>query len=94
MQAWQGNICLDNYFTGRKIKIIHCAGHPRFELSRHDVTEQIKVEVDRIGHLAGTTSPVHYQFNPVKTAETSFFGTIKMLGLALTLRVGARLPLD
>ena len=56
--------------------------HPRFELIRHDVTEPIKLEVDRIWHLACPASPVHYQFNPVKTAKTSFLGTYNMLGLA------------
>lgn len=84
-------ICLDNYFTGRKANIARWIGHPRFELIRHDVTEPIKLEVDRIWHLACPASPIHYQFNPVKTAKTSFFGTYNMLGLAR--RVGARLLL-
>ncbi len=84
-------ICLDNYFTGRKANIARWIGHPRFELIRHDVTEPIKLEVNRIWHLACPASPIHYQFNPVKTAKTSFLGTYNMLGLAR--RVGARLLL-
>ena len=84
-------ICLDNYFTGRKDNIRQWIGHPNFELIRHDVTEPIKLEVDRIWHLACPASPVHYQYNPIKTAKTSFLGTYNMLGLAR--RVGARLLL-
>ena len=91
MKAGEEVICLDNYFTGRKQNIAHWIGNPRFELIRHDVTEPIKLEVDRIWHLACPASPVHYQFNPVKTAKTSFIGTYNMLGLAR--RVGARLLL-
>ena len=91
MDAGEEVICLDNYFTGRKANITQWMGHPRFELIRHDVTEPIKLEVDRIWHLACPASPVHYQFNPVKTAKTSFIGTYNMLGLAR--RVGARLLL-
>ena len=91
MEAGDEVICLDNYFTGRKANIARWIGHPRFELIRHDVTEPIKLEVDRIWHLACPASPIHYQFNPVKTAKTSFFGTYNMLGLAR--RVGARLLL-
>ena len=75
-------ICLNNYFTGRKVNIRRWISHPNFELIRHDVTEPIKLEVDRIWHLACPASPVHYQFNPVKTAKTSFLGTYNMLGLA------------
>ena len=88
MEAGDEVICLDNYFTGRKANIARWIGHPRFELIRHDVTEPIKLEVDRIWHLACPASPIHYQFNPVKTAKTSFLGTYNMLGLAR--RVGAR----
>lgn len=84
-------ICVDNYFTGRKDNIRHWISHPNFELIRHDVTEPIRLEVDRIWHLACPASPVHYQFNPIKTAKTSFLGTYNMLGLAR--RVGARLLL-
>tara|TARA_Y100000589_G_C27145327_1_gene626520 strand:- start:584 stop:1468 length:885 start_codon:yes stop_codon:yes gene_type:complete len=91
MDAGEEVICLDNYFTGRKSNISHWIGHPRFELIRHDVTEPIQLEVDRIWHLACPASPVHYQFNPIKTAKTSFLGTYNMLGLAR--RVGARLLL-
>ena len=64
-------ICLDNYFTGRKENIRPWIGHPNFELIRHDVTEPIKLEVDRIWHLACPASPVHYQFNPIKTERFS-----------------------
>ena len=88
MQAGEEVICLDNYFTGRKANISNWIGHPNFELIRHDVTEPIKLEVDRIWHLACPASPIHYQFNPIKTAKTSFLGTYNMLGLAR--RVGAR----
>ena len=91
MESGQEVICLDNYFTGRKHNVLHWIGHPRFELIRHDVTEPIRLEVDRIWHLACPASPVHYQFNPVKTAKTSFLGTYNMLGLAR--RVNARLLL-
>ena len=91
MEAGDEVICLDNYFTGRKANIARWIAHPRFELIRHDVTEPIKLEVDRIWHLACPASPIHYQFNPVKTAKTSFLGTYNMLGLAR--RVGARLLL-
>ncbi len=91
IEAGDEVICLDNYFTGRKANIARWIGHPRFELIRHDVTEPIKLEVDRIWHLACPASPIHYQFNPVKTAKTSFLGTYNMLGLAR--RVGARLLL-
>ena len=88
MQKDEEVICLDNYFTGRKSNISEWIGHPNFELIRHDVTEPIKLEVDRIWHLACPASPIHYQFNPIKTAKTSFLGTYNMLGLAR--RVGAR----
>ncbi len=91
MQAGDEVICLDNYFTGRKSNIAQWISHPRFELIRHDVTEPIKLEVDRIWHLACPASPIHYQMNPVKTAKISFLGTYNMLGLAR--RVGARLLL-
>ena len=88
MEAGEEVICLDNYFTGRKSNISKWVGHPNFELIRHDVTEPIKLEVDRIWHLACPASPIHYQLNPIKTAKTSFLGTYNMLGLAR--RVGAR----
>jgi len=91
MAAGEEVICLDNYFTGRKVNVAQWIGHPNFELIRHDVTEPIRLEVDRIWHLACPASPVHYQHNPIKTAKTSFIGTFNMLGLAR--RVGARLLL-
>ena len=91
IEAGEEVICLDNYFTGRKSNVSKWIGNPHFELIRHDVTEPIRIEVDRIWHLACPASPVHYQFNPIKTAKTSFLGTYNMLGLAR--RVGARLLL-
>ncbi len=75
-------ICMAIYFTVCKIDIVQWTDHPRFESSRHDVIEPIKFEVDQIWHLACPASPVHYQFNPVKTAKTSFNGIYDMLGLA------------
>lgn len=91
MEKGEEVLCLDNYFTGRKENVRRWIGHPNFELIRHDVTEPIKLEIDRIWHMACPASPVHYQFNPIKTAKTSFLGTYNMLGLAR--RVGARLLL-
>ncbi len=91
MKENQEVICLDNYFTGRKRNLAKWIGDPKFELIRHDVTIPIQLEVDRIWHLACPASPVHYQFNPIKTAKTSFLGTYNMLGLAR--RVGARILL-
>lgn len=91
MKAGDEVICLDNYFTGHKNNIKHWIGHPQFEMIRHDVTEPIRLEVDRIWHLACPASPIHYQFNPIKTAKTSFIGTHNMLGLAK--RLGARMLL-
>lgn len=89
----QGNevVCVDNYFTGRLKNIEHLRKNPRFEAIRHDVTEPILLEVEQIYHLACPASPVHYQFNPVKTIKTSVMGTINMLGLAK--RVRARILL-
>ena len=75
-------ICLDNFFTGRKENIVASAGQPNFELVRHDVTEPILLEVDQIYNLACPASPIHYQYNPVKTVKTNVMGTINMLGLA------------
>ena len=75
-------ICLDNYFTGSKRNIIHLLENPYFELVRHDVTEPYYIEVDEIYNLACPASPVHYQFNPIKTIKTSVMGAINMLGLA------------
>lgn len=81
-------ICLDNYFTGRKKNIEHLMGRSNFELMRHDVTFPVFVEVDRIYNLACPASPVHYQYNAVKTIKTSVMGAINVLGLAK--RVDAR----
>jgi len=75
-------ICLDNYFTGKKKKIIHLLKNPYFELIRHDVTHPFFIEVDEIYNLACPASPVHYQYNPIKTIKTSVMGAINMLGLA------------
>ncbi|MEB3286453.1 MAG: UDP-glucuronic acid decarboxylase family protein [Vampirovibrionales bacterium] len=82
-------ICLDNFFTGSKDNIVHLLDHPYFELLRHDVIQPILVEVDEVYNLACPASPVHYQFNPVKTVKTNVMGTINMLGLAK--RTGAKL---
>ena len=82
-------ICLDNFFTGSKNNIIHLMDSHRFELVRHDITEPILLEVDRIYNLACPASPIHYQYNPVKTTTTSVMGTINMLGMAK--RVKARI---
>lgn len=79
-------VCLDNFFTGSKQNIHHLLDNRRFELVRHDITEPILLEVDRIFNLACPASPVHYQFNPVKTVKTSVMGTINMLGLAKRVR--------
>jgi len=81
-------ICIDNFFTGTKKNTEPLMNHPNFELIRHDVTEPIKIEVDKIWHLACPASPIHYQFNPIKTTKTIFLGTYNMLGLAK--RVGAK----
>jgi UDP-glucuronate decarboxylase len=75
-------ICMDNYFTGKKKKIIHLLDNPYFELIRHDVTQPFFIEVDEIYNLACPASPVHYQYNPIKTIKTSVMGAINMLGLA------------
>ncbi len=75
-------VCLDNFFTGRKNNVRPLLENPAFEILRHDVTEPILLEVDRIYHLACPASPIHYQFNPVKTIKTNILGTINMLGLA------------
>ncbi len=84
-------ICLDNFYTGTKKNIYHWMDHPNFELVRHDITEPIRLEVERIYHLACPASPVHYQYNSIKTAKVSFLGTLNMLGLAK--RVKARILL-
>jgi UDP-glucuronate decarboxylase len=80
----EGNevLCLDNYFTGSKRNIIHLLENPFFEVVRHDVTSPYYVEVDEIYNLACPASPIHYQYNPIKTVKTSVMGAINMLGLA------------
>ncbi len=82
-------ICLDNYFTGNKRNILHLMGNPYFEVIRHDVTAPFFIEVDQIYNLACPASPVHYQYNPIKTVKTSVMGAINMLGLAK--RIHARI---
>ncbi len=80
----EGNqvLCLDNYFTGDKRNIVHLMDNHFFEIVRHDVTVPFYAEVDQIYNLACPASPVHYQFNPIKTTKTSVMGAINMLGLA------------
>lgn len=75
-------ICLDNYFTGSKKNIDHLINHPHFELVRHDIIEPYYAEVDQIYNLACPASPIHYQYNPIKTIKTSVMGAINVLGLA------------
>ena len=84
-------ICLDNFYTGHKRNIVKWMNNPYFELIRHDITEPIRLEVAQIYHLACPASPVHYQYNPVKTVKTNVMGTLNMLGLAK--RVKARILL-
>jgi UDP-glucuronate decarboxylase len=79
-------ICLDNFFTGSKNNILHLMPHPRFELIRHDIINPIYLEIDEIYNLACPASPVHYQFNPIKTIKTSVMGAINTLGLAKRVR--------
>lgn len=75
-------ICVDNYFTGQKENIVHLLKNPYFELVRHDVTMPFFIEVDEIFNLACPASPIHYQYNPIKTIKTSVMGAVNMLGLA------------
>lgn len=82
-------LCLDNFFTGRKANILHLLDNPYFEVVRHDVDFSIFLEVDEIYNLACPASPVHYQYNPVKTVKTNVMGSINMLGLAK--RVNAKI---
>ena len=84
-------LCLDNFFTGRKKNITAFLKNPAFELVRHDIVLPILLEVDKIYHLACPASPIHYQYNPVKTIKTSILGTLNMLGIAK--RVRARMLL-
>jgi UDP-glucuronate decarboxylase len=79
-------ICLDNFFTGRRQNVQHLFDDRSFELLRHDVIEPILLEVDQIYNLACPASPIHYQYNPVKTVKTSVMGMINMLGLAKRVR--------
>ena len=89
----EGNdvLCLDNFFTGSKRNIVELLDRKNFELLRHDVTQPVLLEIDQIYHFACPASPVHYQYNPVKTIKTNVMGTINMLGLAK--RVRARVML-
>src|SRR5204862_10353 len=84
----EGNevICLDNFFTGRRENILPLMDNRRFELLRHDVIERILLEVNQIYNLACPASPIHYQYNPVKTVKTSVMGMINLLGLAKRVR--------
>ncbi len=84
----EGNevVCLDNYFTGQKQNVVHLMDNPFFELIRHDVTMPFYIEVDEIYNLACPASPIHYQYNPIKTVKTSVMGAINMLGLAKRIR--------
>jgi UDP-glucuronate decarboxylase len=82
-------VCLDNYYTGSKSNILHLRENPHFEMLRHDIINPIVLEVDQIYNLACPASPIHYQFNPVKTVKTNVIGTLNMLGLAK--RVKARI---
>jgi UDP-glucuronate decarboxylase len=84
----EGNevICLDNYFTGSKQNVVHLLDHPYFELIRHDVTMPFFIEADEIYNLACPASPIHYQYNPIKTIKTSVMGAVNMLGLAKRIR--------
>ncbi|GCL39534.1 NAD-dependent epimerase/dehydratase [Sphaerospermopsis reniformis] len=81
-------ICLDNFYTGNKRNLLKWFNNPYFEMIRHDITEPIRLEVDQVYHLACPASPVHYQYNPIKTVKTNVMGTLNMLGLAK--RVKAR----
>lgn len=84
----EGNdvICLDNFFTGSRENVFHLLDNHRFELVRHDITEPYYAEVDEIYNLACPASPVHYQYNPIKTVKTSVMGAINVLGLAKRVR--------
>jgi UDP-glucuronate decarboxylase len=91
LEAGYEVICLDNFFTGQKSNILDLLSNKKFELVRHDIVQPILLEVDQIYHLACPASPIHYQYNPVKTIKTNVMGTLNMLGLAK--RVKARLLL-
>ena len=91
LDAGNDVLCLDNFFTGSKSNIVDLLNRKNFELLRHDVTQPVLLEIDQIYHFACPASPVHYQYNPVKTIKTNVMGTINMLGLAK--RVRARVML-
>lgn len=80
-------ICVDNFFSGDKENIRHLIAHPYFELIRHDIIHPLFIEVDEIYHLACPASPIHYQYNAIKTVKTNVMGTINMLGLAKRIKV-------
>jgi len=82
-------ICLDNLFTSQKHNVSHLLERPNFEFIRHDITQPISLEVDQIYNMACPASPVHYQYNPIKTMKVSVMGAINMLGMAK--RTGARI---
>ncbi|MFL6209389.1 MAG: UDP-glucuronic acid decarboxylase family protein [Pyrinomonadaceae bacterium] len=86
LQAGHEVLCLDNFFTGRRENVRHLLDDRCFELVRHDITEPILLEVDQIYNLACPASPIHYQYNPVKTVKTNVMGTLNMLGLAKRVR--------
>lgn len=86
LEAGNEVICLDNFFTGRRENILHLLDNKRFEMIRHDVIEPILLEVDQIYNLACPASPIHYQYNPVKTVKTNVMGAINMLGMAKRVR--------
>ena len=89
VEAGHEVLCMDNYYTGRRMNVAHLFERPNFELMRHDVTFPLYVEVDEIYNLACPASPIHYQHDPVQTTKTSVHGAINMLGLAK--RTGARI---
>ena len=76
-------LCIDNFFTGRKKNVLHLLDNPRFEVIRHDVINPLELEADRIYNFACPASPVHYQFDPVRTVKTNVMGALNMLGLAM-----------
>ncbi len=82
IEAGHQVLCMDNFFTGRRENIEHLISHKHFELLRHDVTDPLKLEIDQIYNLACPASPIHYQYNAIKTMKTSVMGAINMLGLA------------
>lgn len=86
LQSGAQVICVDNFFTGSKSNVAHLMSNPGFELIRHDVVQPLLLEGDQIYNFACPASPVHYQYNPVKTVKTNVMGTLNMLGLAKRLR--------